>query len=98
MIEEKHDFEEKMAEVGKTALGLVSDYFEEGTESPKVEKAFRFLPHAIKILHMKQTRHLQERSQAIRLLKFLPDDETRNRYIKITQPVAAPLLEHRPKK
>jgi hypothetical protein len=47
---------------------------------------------------MQQTRRLQERSQALRLLKFLPDAQARAKYIKITQPEAAALLEHRPKK
>jgi hypothetical protein len=91
-----HEFEERMDEVGMAALELVADFFTKDEDSPKVEKAFKFLPHAIKVRHMRQTRQLQERSQAIRLLNFLPDEETRQRYIKATQPGAAPLLEHRP--
>jgi len=100
MKKESQEFDAKMDEVGMTALNLVADYFsgESDTPSSKVEKSFKFLPHAIKVKHMRQTKQLQERSQAIRLLNFLPDDETRRKYIMATQPTAKPLLEHRPKK
>jgi len=100
-VEDK--FEEKMAAVGDLALNLIADYFKakpEGKEEadPRVEKAFKFIGHPIKVRHMAQHRMLTERSQAIRLLPYLKNQEAREEYIKMTQPQAAPLLEHRPQK
>jgi hypothetical protein len=93
------EFEEKIAATANKALGIVADYFDGKVDKiGKVPDAFKFLPQAIKVFHMQQTRRLQERSQALRLLKFLPDAQARAKYIKITQPEAAALLEHRPKK
>lgn len=88
-------FEQKMAEVGDRTLEIISEYFS-GTADPEndlmVERAFKFIGHPIKVLHMKQHKEIQERSQGVQLLNFLPNDEVRQHYITITQPEAAPLL------
>jgi hypothetical protein len=96
----KDEFLSKMEAAGLSAVDMVIAYFigENDEPTPKVEKAFKFLPHAIKMRHMEQVKVSNERSQALRLLKFLPDDETRRKYIGLTQPQVAPLLEHRPGK
>lgn len=93
-------FETKMAEVGDKALELIRQYFdgEADTNDIRIDRAFKFIGHPIKVMHMKQYRKMQERSQAIRLLKFLPDDKTRKQYIRMTQPQTEALLENRPKK
>jgi hypothetical protein len=93
-------FEDQIVVVGDQALELIRSYFageHQEADLPKIEKAFRFIGHPIKMLHMKQNRTQQERSQAIRLLKYLRSDGERDEYIKMTQPQAAALLEHRPK-
>lgn len=90
-------FEDKMAEVGDMALKLISNYFSgdaDAEDKEKIDRAFKFIQHPIKVRHMDQVRKIQERSQAIRLLKFLPTEDDRQEYIKRTQPYAAPLLEH----
>lgn len=93
-------FETKMVAVGHKALQLIDKYFAgkyvPGDE-PQIEKAFKFIGHPIKVMHMQMHRTIQERSQAIRLLKFLQSDEERHEYIKMTQPQAVSLLEQRHK-
>jgi hypothetical protein len=84
---------------GKLAMEIITDYFEGSLDyGPKVASALKFLPQVLKLKHMEQHRTLVERSQAIRLMPYFKDDETRHKYIRLTQPGAAALLEHRPKK
>ena len=66
-------------------------------DATKVTNAQKLLSLGIKILHMNQVRVSQDRSQALRLLKYLPDEDTRQKYISITNPAVAPLLLQRPK-
>jgi len=92
-------FREKLVSVGSNALDMIGNYFRgEEEDSPKIDKAFKILPQAVKIMHMNQHRTLTERSQAIRLLPYLRDEETREEYIRMTQPSTAPLLESKPSK
>ena len=80
------------------ALGVMDSYLDGNEDdTAKVFNAQKLLSHGIKILHMNQVRVLTDRSQALRLLKYLPDDETREKYISITNPKVAPLLLQRPK-
>jgi len=92
------ELREKMINVGGKALAVLVGYFE-GTESDedKVKVAFRVVPQAVKVSHMNQQRVFVERSQAIRLLPYLKDEDTREKYIRLTQPTAKPLLLARPK-
>lgn len=80
------------------ALGIMDSYLDnnEGI-TDRVLVSQKLLSHGIKILHMNQVKILTDRSQALRLLKYLPDDETRQKYISITSPKVAPLLLQRPK-
>jgi len=94
-IEEK--LKNRIIEIADTGLGSIDDYFKDTEVDPgKVSMAFKILNQATKVLHMNQVRVLTERSQALRLLRWLPNDEARNEYIKITNPKAAPLLLKRP--
>jgi hypothetical protein len=97
MNEEK--LREKMVEVGESVMDLIGKYFrgELKDDDTKIDQAFKYLPQAVKMMHMNQHRVLQERSQAIRLLPYLKDEPTRERYIKLTQPALVPLLESRPR-
>jgi len=96
-VEER--LKERVLETTDKALDIVDRYMKDkgGEEDPKVTMAFKLLNQGIKILHMNQVKTLTERSQALRLLKWLPDDAAREEYIKITNPQAVPLLLKRPK-
>ena len=84
--------------VAGKALSVVDSYLDDKEDdTAKVANAQKLLSHGIKILHMNQVRVLTDRSQTLRLLKYLPDDETREKYISITNPQVAPLLLQRPK-
>jgi len=93
------ELREKIIDVGGKALEVLEGYFA-GTESDedKVKAAFRVVPQAVKVSHMNQQRVFVERSQAIRLLPYLKDEDTREKYIRLTQPTAKPLLLARPEK
>ncbi len=66
--------------------------------SPTIKGAEKMISWAIKIKHMMQIAKYTEQSHALRLLKFLPDDDSRQKYIQMTNPQLTPLLSHRPKK
>jgi hypothetical protein len=93
------ELREKIINVGGKALEVLEGYFE-GTESDeeRVKAAFRVVPQAVKVSHMNQQRVFVERSQAIRLLPYLKDEDAREKYIQLTQPTAKPLLLARPEK
>ena len=80
------------------ALNVMDSYLDgKEDDTTKIFISQKLLTHGIKILHMNQVKVLTNRSQALRLIKYLPDDETRQKYISITNPQAAPLLLQRPK-
>jgi hypothetical protein len=66
--------------------------------SPTIRGAEKMITWAIKVKHMLQIAKFTERSHALRLLKFLPNDKARERYIKLTNPELKPILLERPKK
>lgn len=66
--------------------------------SPTIKGAEKMIGWAIKIRHMMQIARHTERSHALRLLKFLPDDKVRERYIRVTNPELKNILIDRPVK
>jgi len=66
--------------------------------SPTIKGAEKMISWAIKIRHMIQISKFTERSHALRLLKFLPDDKTRQKYIRLTNPDLKAILISRPEK
>jgi len=89
---------EGIVKVGNIALEVIEKYFGgDDQDEGKVKVANRVVGHSLKVMHMSQVATLTNRSQALRLLKYLPNDETRKEYIKLTQPDTQPLLLDRPK-
>lgn len=80
-----------------SAMDVVDECMRGGEVDERTSMAFRLVNQGVKILHMNQMRLFTERSQALRLLKYLPDEESRAEYIRISNPQAAPLLLSRPK-
>lgn len=94
------DFREKMMGIGHKALKIMDDYFEgKSTEDPeKVKHAVRMIGASLKVEHMNQVQEISRKSQALRLIKYLPqDDQLRQTYIVLTNPETRPLLLDRPK-
>lgn len=73
-------------------------FSDETIDAQKASLASRTLSQIIKVLHMNQHRQLVERSQAIRLLPWLADDDARAKYMELTNPKIAPLMLARPAK
>lgn len=65
--------------------------------SPTIKGAEKMIGWAIKLRHMLQIARFTERSHALRLLKFLPDEKTKERYIKLMNPEIKEILIDRPK-
>jgi hypothetical protein len=87
----------EIVNIGGQATEIMREYFE-GTEKDnvKADKALRMLTHSTKIMHMNLVRKNSERGHALQLLKYLPDDDVRSQYIRLTNPTAGRLLEARP--
>ena len=80
------------------ALKIVSDGVEEPEPNKNVGIALRLLIQGIKVLQLNQTKDLSDRNFSLRLLKWLPDDKVREKYIEMTNPSISPLLQNRPRK
>lgn len=88
----------RVVAIANSGLNTIDQFFKgEETKPEKLSMAFKMLTQATKVLQMNQVRVLTERSQMLRLLPWLPTPESRARYIKLTNPKAAPLLLQRPK-
>jgi len=88
-------FRENVASVAQSGLEIMSKYLkgDEGVDENRVRQAARMIGFGVKVEHMNQTRELQTKSLALRLVKLLPqDEEVRNEYIKLTNPDVRPLL------
>jgi len=95
-IEEK--VKDRIVNVANSSIEAIESYFKGEEVSPeKVNIAFKLINQATKVMHMNQVRILTERSQALRLLPWLKDDNARNEYIRLTNPEVAPLLLDRPR-
>ena len=83
--------------ISSLALDSIEGYFKgQEEDGAKISSAFKMLNQATKVMHMNQVRVLTDRSQALRLLRWLPDDKARDEYIKLTNPQVAPLMLKRP--
>ena len=96
---QNNQFREKVQKVGDKALNVIDEYFDGKRDSAeKVSEAMKMVQSSIKIEHMNQIKGHLDRSLALRLIKFLPEDnETRNEYIRITNPEIQHLLLAKPK-
>ena len=94
------DFRAKMMGIGHKALQIMDDYFDgKATDDPeRIKHAVRMIGASLKVEHMNQVQDISRKSQALRLIKYLPNDETlRQTYIVLTNPETRPLLLDRPK-
>ena len=84
----------------KESLHIINGYFlGDETKEKNVLAALRVLGFGVNVEKMNQLKDHGDKSLALRLIQFLPkDEETRAKYLKITNPQVAGLLESRPKK
>lgn len=93
------EFRDGILDRAGKALKWIDEYFEGKEVDPKkVHHAIKMVQFGVKIEHMNQIKDHNDKSLAIRLLRFLPDNNTRLEYIKITNPEVKPLLLGKPKK
>ena len=91
-------FRGRTTKVSEKALSIIDSYFgSEKVDLKKVDIAAKMVGFGVKIEHINQIKEQGDKSLALRLMKFLPDKDVREKYIKITNPEVAPLLESRPK-
>jgi len=92
------EFRDGILNRAKKALNCIDEYFEgKDIDDQKIRNAIRMVQFGVKIEHMNQIKDHNDKSLAIRLLKFLPDKDTRMEYIKLTNPEVKPLLINKPK-
>ena len=92
------DFRGNVLGLASRAVTIMDDYFEgrrPGTD--KIKEASAMIREGVKVSNRDQMDTQVKRSQAIRLISFIPK-ERRNEYIAITNPEAKPFLLGRPKK
>jgi hypothetical protein len=92
-------FDVKILEGAEKAVNKYLLWIDGETEgSPTIKGAEKVISWAIKIRHMMQIAKFTERSHALRLLKYLPDDKARQKYIRLTNPELKAILIDRPSK
>ena len=99
MNDERDDgFRHRVKAIAEKGLNIMEEDFEgtrKGTD--KVNEASKMIGFGVKVSHMDQLKVQHERSQAIRLLPYIPK-EKRGEYISLTNPTASPYLLGRPSK
>ena len=94
----KKDFREGVLNLGQMAVDGLTEYFEgkrQGTD--KVKEFSSTLREAVKVSNRDQMNDQVKRSQAIKLISYIPK-EKRDRYIIATNPETAPFLLDSPGK
>ena len=92
----ENQFRDRVVKLGEKGLEIMEEYFDgkrSGTD--KVKDAGKIIGFAVKISHMNQLKTATDRSQAIRLLQFIPKEQRAN-YIALTNPEAKPFLLSKP--
>lgn len=92
------DFRESVLELGAKGVNIMNEYFDgrrQGTDL--VKEAGTMIREAVKVSNRNQMDLQVKRSQAIRLISFIPQ-EHRAEYIALSAPEAKPFLLSRPKK
>jgi len=75
------------------AVNIMDNYFNGKLPgSSLVKEASKMIGYGLKVEHMNQLRIQNDRSVALRLIKFLPKDIDRQEYIRLTQPQVAKLM------
>jgi len=99
-MEENNDnvFRQRVIDIGNKSLDILNEFFDgqrHGTD--KVKEASQMIRHGVTVSNRNQMDAQVRRSQAIRLIPYIPKDQ-RKKYISITSPEAKPFLLSRPKK
>lgn len=91
-------FRDSVLNLGIKGASIIDEYFEgrrKGTE--KIKEASAMIREAVKISNRDQVNEQVKRSQALKLISFIPK-EKRDEYIALTNPDAKPFLLARPEK
>lgn len=93
------ELRENVQEASQKALTIILEYFKgERPGSAQVKEAMKMVGFGLKVEHMDQISAQSDRSLALRLIKFLPNDVDKDEYIRVTNPQIAPLLLPKPEK
>jgi len=92
-------FRDNVGSLASKGISIIEKFFEgDNLDSTQISTAIKVLAMGVKVEHMNQLKDHGDKSLALRLMNYLPkDDETRQRYIKMTNPEVHKLLP-RPKK
>jgi len=97
-MENESKFREEVINTAEKAMGWINDYFTgKMADDGKISKAIKMVQFGVKMTHLNQIRVQGDKSLAIRLLKFLPEDKRKD-YIAVTNPEAKPFLLDKPSK
>ena len=94
------DLREGVQSLAMDSMKMIDQYFSgTDTDPNKLKLAMNALYLGVKIEHMNQLKIQLDKSLAIRLFQFLPQDEIiRKKYLELTNPELKKLLLPRPKK
>lgn len=92
-----NEFRNGVQDAAKEALHIVKGYFMgDDAKKDRVNFALKAVGFGVKVEHMDQMKVHGDKSLALRLLPFLKDEDSRNKYIKITNPDIQHLIISRP--
>lgn len=92
---------EKVQGISETAAEMLSKALKGDTkiDGGLFDRCIRLVSAGLKVEHMNQLKDANDKSFGLRLLQFMPkDQDTRNRYIELTNPNIRPLLMNKNKK
>jgi len=85
--------------VSQSALDIVQEYFDgKRPGTAQIKEAMKMIGFGLKVEHIDQLAVQNDRSIALRLIKFLPNEVDKDQYILMTNPQIQPLLLKKPEK
>jgi hypothetical protein len=92
------EFREKVLAVAAKGVRIIEGFFDGEEAKPEmVKEASRMIAEGVKVSNRNQVDQQVKRSQALRLIQFIPK-ANRLEYISITNPEAKPFLLARPER
>ncbi len=91
-------FRSKVGNLAEKGIRIIDSFFDDNVvDEKRLQAAIKTMTLGVKVEHMNQLKAHGDKSLALRLMNYLPkDDETRRRYLQMTNPEVIKLLP-RPK-
>lgn len=98
-MEREREVKEKIVNLTSEALKVIEGRLSGKETNPgMIQESLKVIGLGVKIMHMNQIKELTDRTHALKLMRFLPDEESKQKYMKLTHPQVKQFLLDKPEK